>query len=177
MPMVRETSAGGVVLRKMRDRWYVAVIEPHMDRPRRNIRIRKARRTPADAELIALPKGSIDPGETPEETALREVREETGVRAEILAKLVDIKYIYVRNWGDHARVSKVVSFFLLMYRSGRLGNIAPAMRVEVQNAFWLPLEEAPLKLSYQGERDVVQRAINYLKSHPELRDHAPDTPH
>ena len=177
LPMVRETSAGGVVLRKMRDRWYLAVIEPYMDRPRRNIKIVKAKRTPADAELIALPKGSIDPGETPEQTALREVREETGVRAEMVAKLADIKYIYVRNWGDHASVSKVVSFFLLMYRSGRLGNISPAMRVEVQNAFWLPLEEAPSKLSYKGERDIAQRAIDYLKTHPELGDHAPDTPH
>ena len=60
--MDRETSAGGVVLRKMRGRWYLAVIEPHMDRPRRNVRPPKSKRTPADAELIALPKGSIDPG-------------------------------------------------------------------------------------------------------------------
>ncbi len=111
--MVRETSAGGVVLRKMRGRWYVAVIEPHMERPRKNIKIRKANRTPADAELIALPKGSIDPGEKPEETALREIREETGVRADMVAKLADIKYIYVRNWGDRAKVFKIVSFYLL----------------------------------------------------------------
>ena len=142
--MDRETSAGGVVLRKMRGRWYLAVIEPHMDRPRRNVRPPKSKRTPADAELVALPKGAIDPGETAEQTALREVREETGVRAEVLLKLRDIHYIYVRNWGDHAKVFKTVSFFLLMYRSGRLGNIAPAMQVEVQNAFWLPLEEAPV---------------------------------
>ncbi len=175
--MVREISSGGVVLRKMRGRWYVAVIEPHMDRHRKNIKLSKTRRTPADAELIALPKGTIDPGETPEQTALREVREETGVRAELVAKLADIKYIYVRNWGDHAKVSKIVSFYLLLYRSGRLGNIAPAMRVEVQNAFWLPLEEAPLELSYKGEREVAQRAIAYLKSHPELGEHAANTAH
>ena len=175
--MVRETSAGGVVLRKMRGRWYVAVIEPHMDRPRKNIKIRKMNRTPADAELIALPKGSIDPGEKPEATALREVREETGVRAEMVAKLADIKYIYVRNWGDRAKVFKIVSFYLLMYRSGRLGNIAPEMRVEVQNAFWLPLEEAHSKLSYKGEREIAERALEYLKIHPELGDHATDTAH
>ncbi|HEY4961773.1 MAG TPA: NUDIX domain-containing protein [Terriglobales bacterium] len=175
--MVRETSAGGVVLRKMRGRWYVAVIEPHMDRPRKNIKIRSTKRTPADAELIALPKGSIDPGEKPEQTALREVREETGVRADMVAKLADIKYIYVRNWGDRAKVFKIVSFYLLMYRSGRLGNIAPAMRIEVQNAFWLPLDEAPLKLSYKGEREMAERALDYLKIHPELGDHAPNTAH
>jgi len=175
--MDRETSAGGAVLRKMRGRWYLAVIEPHLDRPRKNIKIRKVNRTPADAELIALPKGSIDPGEKPEDTALREVREETGVRADMVAKLADIKYIYVRNWGDRSKVFKVVSFYLLLYRSGRLGNIAPAMRVEVQNAFWLPLEEASSKLSYKGERDVAQRALEYLKIHPELGDHATNTTH
>ena len=54
MPMVRELSAGGVVLRKMRGRWYLAVIEPHIDRPRRNIKLRKSKRTPTDAELVAL---------------------------------------------------------------------------------------------------------------------------
>jgi 8-oxo-dGTP pyrophosphatase MutT (NUDIX family) len=175
--MVRETSAGGVVVRKMRGRWYLAVIEPHMNRPRRNVRIPKAKRTQADAELVALPKGSIDPGEKPEDTALREVREETGVRADLIAKLADIKYIYIRNWGDHAKVFKIVSFYLLLYRSGRLGNIAPEMRIEVQNAFWLPLEEAPSKLSYKGERDVAARALDYLKVHPELGDHAANTAH
>ena len=175
--MDRETSAGGVVLRKMRGRWYLAVIEPHMDRPRRNVRPPKTKRTPADAELIALPKGSVDPGETAEQTALREVREETGVRAEVVLKLRDIRYIYVRNWGDHAKVSKTVSFFLLMYRSGRLGNIAPAMQVEVQNAFWLPLDEAPSKLSYKGEREVVEQALAYVQAHPELGEHAANTAH
>src|ERR1017187_3225437 len=176
-PMVRETSAGGVVLRKMRGRWYVAVIEPHMDRPRKNKKIRTVRRPPADAELVALPKGSIDLGEKPEDTALREVREETGVRADMVTKLADIKYIYVRNWGDRAKVFKIVSFYLLMYRTGRLGNIAPAMRIEVQNAFWLPLEEAPHKLSYKGEREMAERALEYVKIHPELGDHAPNATH
>ena len=61
----------------------------------------------------------------------------------------------MRNWGDHARVFKIVSFYLLLYRSGRLGNISPEMRIEVQRAFWLPLDEAPKALSYKGEREVV----------------------
>jgi hypothetical protein len=95
----------------------------------------------------------------------------------MLAKLADIKYIYVRNWGDHARVFKIVSFYLFLYRSGRLGNIAPAMRVEVQNAFWLPLEDAAAKLSYKGEREVAQRALAYLKTHPDLGDHAANPAH
>ena len=148
-----------------------------MDRPRRNIKLRKSKRTPIDAELIALPKGSIDEGEKPDQTALREVREETGVRADMVAKLADIKYIYVRNWGDHARVFKIVTFYLLLYRSGRLGNIAPDMRVEVQNAFWLPLDEASAKLSYKGEREVAQRALAYLTTHPDLGAHAANPAH
>ncbi len=169
--MVREFSAGGVVLRKMRGRWFLAVIEPHVERPKRapsNTR----RKTQPPPTIRALPKGTIDAGEKPEQTALREVEEETGVRAELIAKLADIKYVYVRNWGDQARVFKIVSFYLLLYRAGRLGNIAPEMRIEVQRAFWLPLDEALAKLSYKGEREMVERALQYLATHPELATHA-----
>jgi 8-oxo-dGTP pyrophosphatase MutT (NUDIX family) len=173
--MVREFSAGGVVLRKMRGRWFLAVIEPHMTRPKKAAKgSGRSRKTPA---LVALPKGAIDQGEKPEQTAIREVSEETGIQAKLVAKLADIKYHYVRSWGDGARVFKIVSFFLLLYRSGRLGNISSDMRIEVQNAFWLPLEDAQEKLSYAGEREVVQRALQYLKSHPELGDHAADATH
>jgi 8-oxo-dGTP pyrophosphatase MutT (NUDIX family) len=174
--MVREFSAGGVVLRKMRGRWFLAVIEPHMTRPKKSGKpSNRPRKTVA--ALVALPKGAIDEGEKPQQTALREVSEETGVQANLVTKLADVKYYYVRNWGDRARVFKIVSFYLLLYRSGRLGNIAPEMRIEVQRAFWLPLENAPAVLSYQGEREVAQRALQYLKAHPELGDHATDTTH
>jgi len=110
----------------------------------------------------------VDKGEKPEETAVREVREETGVEADVVAKLCDTKYIYVRSWGDRQRVFKVVRFFLLRYRSGRIGQITPAMRREVRQAMWLPLDEAAQKLSYRGERDVVKLAQEYVKAHPEL---------
>ena len=172
--MVREFSAGGVVLRKMRGRWFVAVIEPHMERPKKSAKPTSVA-PKTRATIVALPKGAIDKGEKPEQTALREVREETGVRAELIAKLADIKYYYMRNWGDHARVFKIVSFYLLLYRSGRLGDIAPEMRIEVHSARWLALDSAPKTLSYEGEREVVQRAQKYLKAHPELGDHATDT--
>ena len=174
--MVREFSAGGVVLRKMRGRWFVAVIEPHMTRPKKPANHAKPRE-PATSALIALPKGAIDDGEKPDQTAVREVREETGVHADLIGKLADIKYYYVRNWGDNARVFKIVSFYLLLYRSGRLGQIAPEMRIEVQRAFWLPLQEAPTKLIYKGEREVVQRALEYVKIHPELGTDATNTAH
>ena len=156
------------MLRKMRGRWFLAVIEPHMERPKK-APAKSARRSKKDPPSIrALPKGAIDAGEKPEQTALREVEEETGVRAEMIAKLGDIKYVYVRTWGDKARVFKIVSFYLLLYRAGKLGNISPEMRIEVQRAFWLPLEEAPAKLSYKGEREMAERAIEYVKAHPEL---------
>lgn len=173
--VVREFSAGGVVLRKMRGRWFLAVIEPHMTRPKKSLK--RSNGPPKQAALVALPKGVIDKGEKPEQTAVREVSEETGVEANLVTKLADIKYYYVRNWGDGARVFKIVSFYLLLYRSGRLGNISPEMRIEVQNAYWLPLEDASNTLSYAGERTVAQSALRYLKTHPELGDHATDTTH
>jgi 8-oxo-dGTP pyrophosphatase MutT (NUDIX family) len=175
--MVREISAGGVVLRKMRGRWFMAVIEPHMERPKKPASPGGKRTKSHASRIIALPKGAIDPGETAEETAVREVYEETGLRAGHVAKLVDIKYFYVRTWGDKARVFKIVSFFLLQYCSGRMGNIAPEMRVEVNKAFWLPLEEAAIRLSYKGEREAAQRAVQYVNDHPELGANATDTTH
>ena len=170
--MEREFSAGGVVLRKMRGCWFVAVIEPHMERPGKPLARRKPGNTMGSHALLALPKGAIDPGEKAPQTAVREVREETGVEADLISKLADIKYSYVRNWGDHARVFKIVSFFLLLYRAGRMGNISPEMRVEVQHAFWLPLGDASRRLTYKGERAVAARAMQYVKEHPELETHA-----
>jgi 8-oxo-dGTP pyrophosphatase MutT (NUDIX family) len=168
--MDREFSAGGVVLRKMRGRWFVAVIEPHTDRPKKPAK-KSASSTQKDAHTVtALPKGAIDDGEKPEQTAIREVEEETGLRAEVIKKLADIKYVYVRNWGNHARVFKIVSFYLLLYRSGKLDNITPEMRVEVKRAFWVPLDEAPKAMSYKGERNVVKSALEYVAEHPELGD-------
>lgn len=172
--MEREFSAGGVVVRKMRGRWFVAAIEPHMDRPKKPAKKSASTKKKDPHAITALPKGAIDDGEKPEQTAIREVQEETGLNAEVVSKLADIKYVYVRNWGNHARVFKIVSFYLLLYRSGKLDNIAPEMRIEVKKAFWIPLDEAPKALSYKGERDVVARALVYLSEHPELGDNAAD---
>lgn len=166
--MEREFSAGGVVLRKMRGRWFLAVIEPHMERPKKAAKKTSAAVKKKEPLIRALPKGAIDEGEKPEQTALREVEEETGVRAQVVDKLADIKYVYVRSWGDRARVFKIVSFYLLLYGSGKLGKISPEMRVEVQRAFWVPLEKASALLSYKGEREVVDRATKYVAGHPEL---------
>ena len=152
--MAREFSAGGVVVRKRDGKWWVAAIEPHRD--------------PGQEPVLALPKGNVDAGEKPEQTAVREVREETGLEATLIAKLTDIKYFYVRSWGDKQRVFKIVSFYLLRYSSGRIGKIADDMRHEVQHSLWIPLDEAPRRLSYRGERDAVKLALDYLKKHPEV---------
>ena len=140
----------------------MAVIEPQVEASS----ARSAKKTSRKV-VLALPKGLADPGEKPEQTALREVQEETGLIATPIAKLADIKYVYVRSWGDQQRVFKIVSFFLLRYESGEIDDVSREMRVEVRRAFWIPAEEAPRRLAYRGERDVVQRALLYLKSHPE----------
>ncbi|ABF41469.1 NUDIX hydrolase [Candidatus Koribacter versatilis Ellin345] len=163
--MVREFSAGGVVLRMIRGQWHIATIEPHIERPKATPKNDGKVRKP---HVLALPKGTVDPGEKPRQTATREVWEETGLKAEIITKLADIKYFYVRSWGDKARVFKVVSFYLFRYLSGKLGNIAPEMQHEVQQCFWTPLEDAPKLLSYKGERQMAMEAVEYVKAHPEL---------
>lgn len=162
--MVREFSAGGVVVRRRAGSWWIAVIEPHFreDPPAKSVtkRVRKV--------TLCLPKGMVDPGEKPPEAALREVREETGITARLVTKLADSKYAFVRNWGDGARVFKVVSFYLMVYESGRIDDVTEAMRHEVRKALWLPLDEAPKKLAYGGERQVTRRAQKYLESHEEI---------
>ena len=107
----------------------------------------------------ALPKGLIGPGERAEVTALREVTEETGVEATPVEKLGDVRYVY--TWAGE-RVFKVVSFFLFRYRGGRIGEITPAMRREVAEARWLPLEDAPRLLAYGGEKDMARKALERL---------------
>jgi len=131
-------------VRRSRGRWQLAAIRPNGKRE----------------GVWALPKGHIDPGERPEETALREVREETGVEARLEEKLGDIRYVY--TW-EGERIFKVVSFYLVRAVRGRIGDIADEMRVEVAEARWLPLDEAPRLLAYGGEREMARKAIERLE--------------
>jgi 8-oxo-dGTP pyrophosphatase MutT (NUDIX family) len=141
----REFSAGGVVVRRMRGRWWMAAVRPRRDGDR--------------PEVWALPKGLIDSGERGAETAVREVLEETGLRAVVDRKLGDVRYVY--TWGGE-RVFKVVSFFLLRATGGRIGDLPPGMEVEVAAARWVPLDDAGDVLAYKGEREMAARAAELL---------------
>lgn len=156
--MEREFSAGGAVVSRRQHEWWLAAIEP------------QGRAASRGKPVLALPKGLIDSGEKAADTAVREVAEETGLQATLITKLADIKYVYMRSWGDRQRVFKVVSFFLLRYRSGRIDDVSEEMRIEVKRAAWIKLGEAPRLLAYKGERDVAQRALDYLAAHPELEE-------
>jgi 8-oxo-dGTP pyrophosphatase MutT (NUDIX family) len=109
--------------------------------------------------LWALPKGRIDDGESGEATALREVEEETGARGRPLRKLGDVRYWF--NWRGE-RIFKVVSFFLVAYSSGRLGDLTDTHRHEVADVRWLPLVEAPRLLAYKGEQEMAEKALTFL---------------
>jgi len=135
----RELSAGGVLVRVVRGRPMLAAIRPQ-GKP---------------AGVWALPKGNLDEGESPAETAVREVWEETGVHGRLVEKLGDVKYVY--TWAGE-RVFKVVSFYLLRAGRGRIGEIDERMRIEVAEARWLPLDEAPALLAYKGEREMAAKA-------------------
>jgi 8-oxo-dGTP pyrophosphatase MutT (NUDIX family) len=157
--MPREISAGGVVVRPGANGWDLAVIEPQQENAGQS-----SAKT-GKKQVLALPKGLVDSGERPETAAVREVFEETGVRGEIVTKLKDIKYVYVRTWSDNQRVFKIVSFYLLRYVAGTINEISEEMRVEVKRAFWIPLTGAESKLSYRGEKEVIGVARNYLQEH------------
>ena len=116
----------------------------------------------------ALPKGLVDAGEKPADTALREGFEETGVRGRLDVKLGDVRYVYTESWigGSGERVFKVVSFFLAHASAGQIGVLQPGMEVEVAEARWLPLGEAPALLAYKGEREMAVKAGEILAGDP-----------
>jgi 8-oxo-dGTP pyrophosphatase MutT (NUDIX family) len=138
--MPSEFSAGGVV---MNDAHEVVVIVP-------------TRRAANGARVLALPKGHPDGEETSLQAALREVREEAGVQAEVVESLGEVRYWYQRGGR---RIAKVVEFFLLRYVSGDLADHDH----EVEQARWVPAAEAVETLTYAGERDMVRRALSQVQ--------------
>lgn len=115
------------------------------------------RRRAADgSRVLGLPKGHLDPGESDLEAAVREVREEAGVEVEHVGKLGDVRYWYTRS---RRPVRKVVAFHLFRYRSGDPADHDE----EIEEAYWMPLQQAAGELTYEGEREMVARAISLLE--------------
>jgi 8-oxo-dGTP pyrophosphatase MutT (NUDIX family) len=135
-----EFSAGGVVVNDDNE---VIVIVP-------------TRRAADGSRVLALPKGHPDGSESAAQAALREVREEAGVEAEVIASLGEVRYWYQRGGR---RIAKVVEFFLLQYVSGDVGDHDH----EVEQARWVSAVEAIRTLSYPGERDMVRAALSRLE--------------
>lgn len=137
----QEVSAGGVVYR--RDG---AVVEVAL----------AARRTRRGELAWGLPKGALEPDETAEEAAVREVREETGLEAEVEGDLGTIRYFYV--W-EGVRVRKQVRFFLMRATAGDVS----LHDEEMEEVRWFPLRSARKRAAYRGERGVLERAAELLK--------------
>jgi 8-oxo-dGTP pyrophosphatase MutT (NUDIX family) len=131
-----EFSAGGVVVSKGQ----VITIVP-------------VKRAADGRRVLGLPKGHPDGDETPEQAATREIAEEAGVRAELVEQLGDVEYRYERKGRP---IRKVVRFFLFDYASGDLADHDH----EIEEASWMPLAEAAQRLTYEGEREMVSRAMS-----------------
>jgi len=141
IPTTREVSAGGVVYRPSDDGIEVVLA---------------SRRTRRGQLAWGLAKGGIERGETKEVAALREVREETGMTAEIEADLGDTKYMYV--WDD-IRIRKTVHFFLMRHTGGNVDDRDD----EMEEIRWFPLDRAIKRAAYRGERDMLVKASELLR--------------
>ena len=135
-----EVSAGGVVYRRSDEGVEVVLA---------------ARRTRRGDLAWGLPKGLVEPDETPEQAAVREVREETGLDADVEVSLGEIRYFYV--W-EGIRVRKAVHFFLMR----ATGGDASQHDDEMEEVRWFPLSVALRRATYKGEREVLQRAAERL---------------
>jgi 8-oxo-dGTP pyrophosphatase MutT (NUDIX family) len=134
----REFSAGGVVVRGEQ----LVTIVP-------------TRRAADGSRVLALPKGHVDPGETPIEAAVREVREETGIVAEPVCELGESRYWYRR---DGRTIGKTVQFFLFDHVDGDTADHDD----EVEEVRWIDLREALTALSHTAEREMVELALAHL---------------
>lgn len=151
----RATSAGGVVVSAERDQPSLVV---------------GMRRRGRDGVTWTLPKGTPDPGESTEETALREVAEETGLQVRIVAPLPSIEYVFVQ---DGTRIRKTVHYFLMEPTGGDLSRHDH----EFETVRWVPFEEAGGLLSFQTERELVAAAHERLRGTRAPRPAAPGTRH
>ncbi|MBI3615969.1 MAG: NUDIX hydrolase [Candidatus Omnitrophica bacterium] len=135
MKFKRQFSSGGIVFRKTGAGLRVALISRE------------------GGKIWCLPKGLIEKGESVQETALREVREETGLIGKIVRKLGDVSYWYVSD-EEGTKFFKKVSFFLLKHQGGNTRH----HDFEVDEVAWMPVEKALRKLTYESERRLMLRA-------------------
>jgi uncharacterized protein involved in tolerance to divalent cations/ADP-ribose pyrophosphatase YjhB (NUDIX family) len=147
---VREVSAGGVMYRKNSDQIQIALI---------HVRNR-----------WGLPKGHVEEGERIEETALREVREETGLEGRVVKKLGDIRYAYrdKTKEDEPIRIYKRVHFYLLRYLKGDVRDHDH----EVDEARWFPMDQVIKNLKFATERKMVHRALSILTANDNQQDPA-----
>lgn len=138
--LMKQTSAGGVIFRKAAGGVEIALVSVK------------------DGSAWCLPKGLVDKGETPDITAVREVREETGMNGRIIDHLGDINYWYYIK-GDNAKCRKTVHFYLMEYVSGDTSD----HDAEVDCAEWFTLSAALEKISYKGDRSILLKAQAKLK--------------
>lgn len=142
LPIIQQVSAGGVVYRERDGRFQIVIVAV-------NPTLR-----------WQLPKGIVDEGETPEMTAVREVREEAGVNAELLMMLDTIEYWYAGNIKDErVRFHKFVHFYLMKYRDGSIEDHDH----EIAEARWVEINESLKMLTFKSEREIVQKAIEMIK--------------
>ena len=144
MRTVREFSAGGVIYRRRQGQAEVALIHT--------------------GTRWGLPKGHVEKGERIEETAVREVREETGLLGKLDRKLGQISYTYrgKSRDGRPVRIAKRVTFFLLEYVKGEVYG----HDYEVDEARWFPLDQALAKLSFATEQKMMRRAKRAIETTP-----------
>jgi 8-oxo-(d)GTP phosphatase len=140
---MREHSAGGVVVRRTDGGLWIAAIVPQ-GRPEGH---------------WVLPKGLVERGEAAVDGAVREVHEETGLRAEPVQRLDSSRYVYQRAG---TRIFKLVDWWLMRAVGGAIGQIADAMRVEVADAGWVPADDVTKAFAYQGERATVRAALEVV---------------
>lgn len=136
----KQVSAGGVVVRKNGDRFDVALIA------RRN------------GTMWCLPKGKVEKGESSQDAARREVREETGLEGELLKKIGPIHYFYCVK-EEEVRFSKTVDFYLFRYKSGDTRDHDD----EVDEVRWFGIEEALGNLTHKSEKEILEKAKELLK--------------
>lgn len=143
MPTLEQVSAGGIAFRRVDGEYEVAIIAMN------------------PSGRWQLPKGLIDEGETPEEAAVREVREEAGIETELLEPVETIDYWFVSDWDEvRRRIHKQVHFFLLRYTGGDVADHDD----EVLESRWVNVDEAIEMLAFESEKKTVEKVKQLLES-------------